>query len=102
MKKIKEIVQKIRKELKSTEHYIQDALRIKNDSKFIAELYYQIANDNVSRILKLHDMVVKEIEDYKSTGKEPPKEMLAIWDWQHQEMIDEMAEIKAMIELFKR
>lgn len=50
----------------------------------------------------MDDKFVEEIEAYRSSGKEAPKEMLAIWDWQHEEIMVEIADTKILIDMYKR
>ena len=68
----------------------------------LAETFYTLALEEKKHMEILHEKVVWLIEETKKTEKEPPKYMLEMWDDMHDKIIDEMVEVKAMIEMYKR
>lgn len=54
----------------------------------------------------LHDkavMFIEEyIEEYKKAGHEPPKEMLLIWEYEHEKLVKEFAEARFLIEEYHK
>ena len=49
----------------------------------------------------LHTEVVKIIENYRKTKGEPPKEMQWVYDYLHKQHIDDLAEVKRYLEMYK-
>ena len=49
----------------------------------------------------LHTEVVKIIENYRKTKGEPPKEMMAVYDFMHKQHIDKLAEARRYLEIYK-
>lgn len=46
---------------------------------------------------KLHDMVVNAIAQAKQAGKEPPEGMERVWDWEHERIIEDTAEVRNLL-----
>lgn len=45
----------------------------------------------------LHDMVVNAIAQAKQAGKEPPEGMERVWDWEHERIIEDTAEVRNLL-----
>jgi hypothetical protein len=46
----------------------------------------------------LHGNVVRVIKEH---GGDPPPVMKAIWDWEHEKMIEQEKEVKTLLEMFR-
>lgn len=101
MKQIKELVEHITEELEGAESYEKKALRYKTDDKALAEMYHNLATQEMGHIDMLHGQVVKYINAARAAGTEVPVGMQAIWDWEHDKMVDHSTRIKAMQDLYK-
>lgn len=101
MKEIKELVEYIHEELEGAEGYEKKALKYKADDKPLAEMYHMIATQEMSHVDMLHNQVVKYINMAKASGQQVPTAMQAIWDWEHDKMVDYSARIKVMQDLYK-
>ena len=44
---------------------------------------------------------VKIIDKHKKEGKEAPVVMQAVWDYEHEKMIDNAKEVKMLISMYK-
>ena len=97
MKKIKHIAEQIEEELHSAEDYAKCAMRLPDSDQELATVYKQLAETELGHVGKLHAQVVRIIKAYKATGNETPAAMQAVWDWEHEKMIDHEARIKAML-----
>ena len=47
----------------------------------------------------LHKMAVRMIEKKKESGAEVPPAMQAVWDWEHEQMIDRVGKIKTLMSM---
>ena len=49
----------------------------------------------------LHGEVARIIQEYKDKNGDPPKEMMAVYEYLHKKQIDHAAEVKAMQAMYK-
>lgn len=42
------------------------------------------------------------IKAYQATGKEVPVAMQAVWDWEHENQVDDVARVRALLEAYKK
>lgn len=102
MKKIAEIVEAINEETEGAEEYAKMATRYKMDDKALADSYAAMAAQELEHVDKLHAQVVRIINAQKTSGKEAPEAMQMVWDWEHNKIVDTVARIKAMLEIYKK
>ena len=102
MKLIKTIVTQIQMEIDAAEDYAESALEVKEKDSTLKEMYIKLANAELDHVDILHNAVVRIIDKHRMEKGEPPKEMLAIWEWEHEKQIEEVIEIKMMIEHAKK
>lgn len=50
----------------------------------------------------LHVQVVKIIQAYRDEHGAPPEAMMAVWNWEHDGMVDKTAKIRALLDMYKR
>ena len=101
MKIIQEIEDHLHEELKSAKHYIKCALKYKEENPRLGDLYYQLSQDSMTSVEKLHNMVVKIIEEYRNDHGEPPAEMLAVYNYLHGKEIDKAKTVKNLQGMYK-
>lgn len=99
MKEIKHIVENIREELEGAEHYAKIAAKMKVDNPADASVYADMAKQELNHVDNLHKMAVRAIEKQKAAGVNPPAAMQAVWDWEHEKMVDRTARIKALLSM---
>ena len=98
MKKIKHLVEQIQEELHDAEKYAECAMKHKDDDRELASAYHRLAGQELEHSHILHDQVVRIIREH---GGEPPAVMKAIWDWEHEKMIEQEKEVKTLLEMFR-
>ena len=99
MKDIKYIVKQIREELDGAEHYAKVAAKIKDTRSSDASTYAEMARQELGHVDGLHKMAVRLIEKAKADGTMTPPAMQAVWDWEHEQMIDRVAQIKSLLSM---
>jgi len=98
---IKKLSEMIGEEIKDADKYIKCALKYKDDLRSLADVFFQLSNDEMKHMQLLHSEVVKIIDDYRETEGEPPAAMLAIYDYLHERHIEAAAEVKASQALYR-
>lgn len=98
---IKKMEDQIGEELHDAKKYIKCAIKYKEDHRDLADLYYQLSQEEMGHADRLHKMVVREIEDYRKKEGEPPAEMLAVYNYLHEKEIDKAKEVKTMWDMYK-
>lgn len=96
MKAIKTLTDMIAEELDGAEHYVKCAIRYKTELPSLADVFYEISNQEMRHVNLLHEEVVKIIRSYREKHGEPPAAMQAVYDWEHEKQIEEAKEIKIL------
>lgn len=102
MKEIKMLVEDIREELEGAEHYAKLAAQYKTDDKSLADNYATLASQELNHVDMLHVQAARLINAQRSAGVSAPASMQAVWDWEHELMIDKTAKIRALLEMYKK
>lgn len=102
MKMIANIIEDIRGELDGAEEYAKKAAEYKEKDRSLSSTYSTAATQELSHVDAFHAQVVRVIQDYRSTGKEVPEGMQAVYDWEHEKMIDRVSRIKMLLELARK
>lgn len=101
MKIIKNLVEDIEEELEGAEHYAKLATQYKEEDRTLADVYAKFADVELEHVDALHGQAVRMIKAQKSTGASAPASMQAVWDWEHEKMVDNVARIKTMLSMYK-
>ena len=101
MKVIKCLAEKIEEELKDSEAYIDLAMNWKAEQPDTANVFYELSLEEMTHVDKLHAEVTELISEYRQTNGEPPKGMMALYEWLHQKNIAEAMRIKVKQGMFK-
>ena len=102
MKILKHMIEKSEDTLEEIEWYAEKALHYKADHKSVADVYNKIADMHVTIYDMLHKEMVNLIDEHRRSGHNPPPEMLAIWDYEHEKLIKEFAEAKTLVDEYKK
>lgn len=101
MKIIKCLAEKIEEELHDSDDYIALAMAWKDEEPEAADLFYQLSLEEMGHVDKLHVEVAKLINEYRQQTGEPPKEMLALYNYLHEKHVGEAMRIKVKQGMFK-
>ena len=101
MKEIKEIARDIREMLQDAECYAREAVKHKDQYPELARLYNLISSNRINEINSLHDQAAAMIDRARREGKEVPEAMTAVWEWEHDNMLDEMTDVKRLQDMYK-
>ena len=103
MKIIEKLSNYIEEEIHDAEKYARCALEYKDDKDMhdVAEMFYRLANEEMTHMNILHTQVVSIIENYRRVKGEPPENMMMLYDILHRKHIDDAATAKALIGMYK-
>lgn len=101
MKIIKCLSEKIEDEMKDADEYVQLAMTWKEEQPEAAEVFYQLSTEEMGHADRLHEVVTKLISKYREENEDPPKGMLALYDYLHQKQIATALNIKVKQGLYK-
>lgn len=101
MKVITMISDMIEEELEGAESYIEAAISMKESYPTVSKAFYDISVQEMNHVNTLHDEVVNIISEYRKTNGEPPKAMMAIYEYLHEKHIKKANKIKMYQEQYK-
>ena len=101
MRIIKELSKRIKEELHDAEWYAKAAMEHKMEHSDLADAYHHLAKEEMGHANLLHEKVVAVIRK-ASAEREPPPVMRELWAWQHEEIVEEEAEVVRLIEMYNK
>lgn len=101
MREIMEVAKFIRKELKHADEFAYEANKHREQFPDLAQHYHRAANEHLSIADDLHSSATRLIEHHRHTVGSPPAEMLKMWEFEHEMMIDEKECIIRKLSMFK-
>ena len=99
MKEIRHIAEEIREELDDAEKYAREAVKHAEDSPEDASTYADLSRQELGHADKLHEMAARRIEKRRESGEPIPEAMHAVWDWEHERMMERTAHIKVLLSM---
>ena len=101
---IKTVLRYVEKELKAGEEYIEVACIKKHHDMTTAELFISLAGEELGhaeRLLKQGQVLADKIHPNKESPEyEHDIKCLAIWEWEKEKALEEIAELRADIHGF--
>lgn len=97
MKEIKSLAKHIREELSDAENYAKLAMKYKDADRSLSQAFEKLAGQELDHAEILHAQATRLIKDKKENGTEPPASMLAVWEWEHENMIECVAKTKLLL-----
>ena len=98
---IKKLSKMIKEEICDAEKYANCALKYKDEDKALADAFYNLANDELKHMNILHEQVVRIIGEYSNKKGSPPEAMQALYDYIHEEEIENVREVKVLLGMYK-
>ena len=98
---IKKLSKMIKEEICDAEKYANCALHYKEEDKDLADTFYNLANEELKHMNMLHDQVTRIIKAYRATKGEPPEAMQALYNYVHEEQIENVREVKVLLGMYK-
>lgn len=102
MKMLTHLIDKADETMDEIEWYAEKAHHLKSENKPLADAYIKVAEMHITIYGILHDQMVNLIEKYKKEGNEPPREMMAIWSYEHEKLMKEFEQMKYMVDDYKK
>lgn len=91
---IKQLCKMMREELNDAEKYAKEyMLNVEKDGR-LADMYKRLANAELDHANWEHAEATRLIREYGGT---PPEAMQAVWDWEHEQMVEQTNDIKRML-----
>ena len=101
MELIAELKDYIVEEIGDAKKYAKHALRCQEKRPELAKLFYTLSTEELGHMDRLHGAVVNLIEAYRAEHGEPPADMLARYNREHEKVIDKAAEVYGILGRFK-
>lgn len=96
MKIIEWLSEQIEEEISDGKKYVEKALMVKMDYPKLADTLVKISEEEMRHMALLHNEVVDIITEYRKKNGEPPKDMMAIYDYLHKKQIERSTEVRTM------
>lgn len=100
MKIIAKLIDMIQDELDGAEEYALTAMQQKMEHPKLAARLNELAGVELTHVRTLHTEVERLIDDYRNDKGDPPAEMMAVYNYEHDKAIKKAAQIKAAIDEF--
>ena len=101
MKIIKILSNKITEEICDAKSYAKLALQYKEEYPELSRTFYNLSTQEMDHMNKLHVEVTEIIRKYREQNGEPPADMMAVYEYLHDEQIDKAAEVKTLQTMYK-
>lgn len=101
MKIIKKLSERIAEEIDDADFYIKMAMEYREQYPEVSRVVSNIAAQEMDHMNSLHQLVTQIIDQYRRTNGEPPPAMQAVYDYLHEKHIEEAADVKAKIAMYK-
>jgi predicted metal-dependent HD superfamily phosphohydrolase len=101
MKIMKDIICHMKDTMDEAEDYVSEARLLKEEHPNLFNTYIKLAEEHLQHYMSLHSAVVMIINDFKRLKGEPPAVMKAIWDYEHERLVEEYEDIRKAIERAK-
>ncbi len=85
------------RELDAAEHYVKHALRNKDEDKELGDVYERVARQELDHCEMFHAQAVRLIREH---GEAPSEAMRAVWEYEHDKIMERDAEIRVKLGLY--
>lgn len=98
---IKKLSKMIKEEICDAEKYANLAIQYKEEDKTLADMFYDLANEELKHMNLIHAQVVRLINAQKASKGAPPEGMQMIYDYLHEEQMDDVKRIRVTLSMYK-
>lgn len=98
---IKNLSKMIKEEIHDAEKYANCAMKYKDEDKTLADVFYELATEELKHMSMLHSQVTRIIKEYRDSKGEPPEVMKALYDYIHEEQMEAVREVKVTLAMYK-
>ena len=102
MKAIKTLVDNMRDEMHDASKYADLALKNKDDDRELSSMYMELAKQELDHSDKEHAQAVRLINRFRDSGKTVPEAMQAVWDWEHEKLIEDRKAVEITLDLARK
>lgn len=102
MKLIRDLEEYIEEEIHDIQKYAKKAAEVKDEYPTLAQVLYNISQQEDGHQAAIHNEVVNIIEEHRKKHGAPPPAMQAVYDYLHQKSIDKLAEARMYQEIYKK
>lgn len=97
MRSIKKYVDHINEEIEGAKEYAENYIEWKARGNMQrANTYREMAQDEISHAMNIHEFAVKDIEELQKVYT-PPTDMLEKWEREHKKFVEEVAHVKQIL-----
>lgn len=101
MKVIKVLSSKISEEICDAKAYAKLSIEYKDEYPELSRTLYGLSTQEMEHMNKLHSEVTEIIRKYRESNGEPPADMLAVYEYLHNEQIEKALEVKTLQAMYK-
>lgn len=88
-------------EVKDARSYAEMAIKYKEEYPELSRTLYNLSLQEMEHMNLLHNEVTAIIRRWRETNGEPPADMLAVYEYLHNEQIEKALEVKTMQNMYK-
>ena len=101
MKVIKVLSNKITEEIQDAKAYAKLSIEYKESYPELSRTLYTLSTQEMEHMNKLHAEVTEIIRKYREQNGEPPADMMAVYEYLHNEQIEKALEVKTLQAMYK-
>lgn len=101
MREIGKLAKKIEEEAKDACCYAEIALWMRdNGNRELGQTVADIAKQEISHAERLHDVVVRLVDEAKASDSANVDGMATVWEWIHDDLMEKVAHARQMVSMY--